>query len=1278
MSYLALPTALCIPNYFIVLSLFNLSLKFSTIDCANENMVYNIMEGDRGMESSGKGAGIKDIKASVKSNGTNQINGLGILVNGVNLNRENFKTPPVELGILPFWFWNGEMDEAEMLYQMQEYKAKGIPGLFIHGRFGEKIGYLSDKWFERVRYTVDKAKEIGLQIWIYDEMNWPSGTAERKVIEKYPHLSQKYLELVALNVDGPLFTFLEATDSRYVNTGDSRPICAFACTDEEYKNGIKNLIDLTPNLSFNKVIPWEAPKGKWRLLYFLEKEVPYYIDALNPESTERFIELTHENYKKAVGNDFRKIVPGFYTDEPAMHYFQVGMDNYIIPWSKEMFRIFRDRRGYDLKGYLPALYMNMGKITSKIRYDFWRTLSEQYSDSYYKKIRQWCDENGVIFTGHVLFEEWLRLQARCEGNIFSHLRHMHITGVDHLYPKIGTEKEPDQHVALKLASSAAHHFGSTRLLCESMGGAYWDCTLERMKWIANWEYVLGVNLFNNHGYHYSIEGERKRDWPPSQFYHHTWWKFYNHFTSYMARLGNSLSGGRHVAKVLMLFPLTSVWTNYTPQKRSLLAKAVEDEFYYLTDTLLRLHYDYDYIDEDILTEASVRNGLIRLKDEEYSVMILPPVTHIKRSTFNLLKKFIQSGGKVITNTLLPVELLDDSIPGEITSTKMEQKTAADLEEISSIFGNDPVSMLKKTIGKTSSLANIFLNGNGAIKGNKKKQATNSKGNIIHLSSLKKTKEKRKAELRNALEKLISPDVKIDNEDVFYLHRVKDNYHIYFLVNTSQEDIGEVNVSFEIDNLLPELWNANSGEISEVNHFNQKDGRINLTLNFPASESHFVVFREKLPKEYITDTNLIITERTNENIKGYLKEENKSEKPYVKLKTSGSIKNLILKENKYRVPGQIRFPKEDYRFSTETDNVLLISKWKMKVLSDEYKDNDGISGFMSSDYDDSSWLNVTQGAWEMQLPVERDRETYPVRLMYRTSFIMDYIPVETGVKLLIDGFSGTDTEIYVNGNKLNIGQAKRSYLDAEIRELEIAEFLHTGENTIAAGLTAHRRTDGILDLLKITGNFSLSRTEEKKGTKSLSNVDGQKTGNVHLGKSVVFGSKSGHPYLENYKIVKPLEKMPIGDWTNLGYPYYSGTGIYQTEVEINENYFNGRLIFHASIGEDILEISVNDSPSKLIPWHPYSIDLTDSLRPGTNKITLRVTNTLINILEGVKKPSGLIKEPVITYSHLYEFSSSKSETRTRAGGKKSKAMFNKIKTDGKPKKVSQARKKAKSK
>ena len=106
------------------------------------------------------------------------------LVNGETLTKDNFKSPPIEMGILPFWFWNGEMDEKEMEWQLKEYKSKGICGTFIHGRFGESIGYLSDLWMEKVKFAVEKAKEIGIDLWIYDEMNWPSGTAYRTSSEK--------------------------------------------------------------------------------------------------------------------------------------------------------------------------------------------------------------------------------------------------------------------------------------------------------------------------------------------------------------------------------------------------------------------------------------------------------------------------------------------------------------------------------------------------------------------------------------------------------------------------------------------------------------------------------------------------------------------------------------------------------------------------------------------------------------------------------------------------------------------------------------------------------------------------------------------------------------------------------------------------------------------------------------------------------------------------------------------------------------------------------------
>ena len=79
--------------------------------------------------------------------------------------------------------------------------------------------------------------------------------------------------------------------------------------------------------------------------------------------------------------------------------------------------------------------------------------------------------------------------------------------------------------------------------------------MQRMKWSTDWEYVLGVNLLNPHGFHYTLEGPRKRDWPPSMFYQYPWWHFYGDFSDYVARLSHLLSGGRHVAKVAVLWPM---------------------------------------------------------------------------------------------------------------------------------------------------------------------------------------------------------------------------------------------------------------------------------------------------------------------------------------------------------------------------------------------------------------------------------------------------------------------------------------------------------------------------------------------------------------------------------------------------------------------------------------------------------------------------------------------------------------------------------------------------
>lgn len=97
---------------------------------------------------------------------------------------DDFKNPPAENRIKPFWFWNGDMDKKEIDRQLKEMVDKGLGGAFICARQGLSIPYLSKEWFELVKYAGEKAAEYGIETWLYDEYPYPSGMSGGEVLRK--------------------------------------------------------------------------------------------------------------------------------------------------------------------------------------------------------------------------------------------------------------------------------------------------------------------------------------------------------------------------------------------------------------------------------------------------------------------------------------------------------------------------------------------------------------------------------------------------------------------------------------------------------------------------------------------------------------------------------------------------------------------------------------------------------------------------------------------------------------------------------------------------------------------------------------------------------------------------------------------------------------------------------------------------------------------------------------------------------------------------------------
>lgn len=94
------------------------------------------------------------------------------------------------------------------------------------------------------------------------------------------------------------------------------------------------------------------------------------------------------------------------------------------------------------------------------------------------------------------------------------------------------------------------------------------------------------------------------------------------------------------------------------------------------------------------------------------------------------------------------------------------------------------------------------------------------------------------------------------EDVAYTHRSGDEADIYFLAN-QQKQKREFVASFRINGRVPQLWDPVTGKITQIDFWEEKDGRTEVKLNLSSYASIFVVFA----KEPVEADELTFVERT---------------------------------------------------------------------------------------------------------------------------------------------------------------------------------------------------------------------------------------------------------------------------------------------------------------------------------------------------------------------------------------------------------------------------------
>lgn len=554
-----------------------------------------------------------------------------------------FRSPTAEYRGTPFWAWNSYLTGEELCRQIDIFKEMGLGGFHMHVRTGLKNRYLSKEYMELVKTCVAHAKENEMLAWLYDEDRWPSGAAGGLVTA-----DERFRARCLLFTNTKIAADYHSDDS-CSEGGRSNKGTVIAAYDVRL-NAAGDL------MSSRRIAETDEAEGeKWYAILEVHQPSSWYndktyADTLNKAAIERFIEVTHEAYAKAVGDEFDKTVPAIFTDEPQftrkkrLFTSHASPDTDVtIPWTDSVPKGFRQCYGYDLLDVLPELFWERADgETSVHRYRYHEYITELFAESFADTIGGWCFRHNISLTGHMMEEPSLRSQTAAIGEAMRSYRGFGLPGIDLLCNN-------HEFTTAKQCQSAVHQLGREGMLSELYGVTGWDCDFRTYKHQGDWQACLGVTVRVPHLSWYAMQGEAKRDYPASISYQSPWYKEYAAVEDHFARVNTALTRGKPIVKVGVIHPVESYWIHWGPNdKTDAVCADMDERFLNLTRWLLEGCIDFHFISESLLPGLCPNaSAPLKVGEMAYDTVIVPGCETLRDSTLTRLEAFKAAGGRLI-------------------------------------------------------------------------------------------------------------------------------------------------------------------------------------------------------------------------------------------------------------------------------------------------------------------------------------------------------------------------------------------------------------------------------------------------------------------------------------------------------------------------------------------------------------------------------------------------------------------------------------------------------
>lgn len=597
------------------------------------------------------------------------------------------------------WWWEGSaVNKADIKDLMQQYQKAGLGGLEITPIYGVRgteqqfIPFLSKQWVSMLEYTLQEGKRLNLGIDMATGTGWPFGgpwvtptdacknvnlktwtlKAGEQLKEKITFTQQPLVRTVSgKQVDIKTLTWPIATNKNLqeyafdqVRYEKELPVTLLMAYNEQ-----GNSQDLTTKVSADGILNWTAPAGNWTLYglfqgwhgKMVERAAPGgegdVIDHFNLPALQHYLQYFDKAF---VGRNIKGL-RSFFNDS-----YEVDDARGQANWTPEMLREFQQRRGYDLRTVLPALY---GKDTKekneRILSDYRQTVSELLLEKFTTPWHSW---------------------AKAKGALIRNQSHGSPANILDLYGAIDIpETEGTDVLRFKFATSTAHVLGKPLASAEAATwlNEHFQSSLGDVKLALDKYFIGGVNHIFYHGTNYSPKND---PWPGWLFYaavhfhpNNPFWKDFSTLNQYVAHCQSFLQAGKPDNDVLLYFP---IYDRFAEPGRDLLHHFDGMEGFENTDFkntaswMLENGYAFDIFSDKQLQQVKNNGAGLLSGGNAYKTIVLAETKFLPLETLQKLVSLAQNGATVIIHKALPAD-----VPGYGTLDKRQAAFKALLAQL---------------------------------------------------------------------------------------------------------------------------------------------------------------------------------------------------------------------------------------------------------------------------------------------------------------------------------------------------------------------------------------------------------------------------------------------------------------------------------------------------------------------------------------------------------------------------------------------------------------------